>query len=156
MLKAKFINSNDLRHAHHGLSNSGNSASYPENNGIRLEVLNRNGNSKRKLGPSSFDKPSTRESFINRTNCSSHAHSDGGLHALCRHKRFTSKRQSSLSPRQTGHVVSYQNIDVLRRKSDGRVRCSRSDTVGANNQAVVYDQQMSLSDSPVLRITLRM
>lgn len=163
MLKAKFINNNELRaHAHHQTSTGANSSHQPpDNNAMRLVTFYRNekyyGNSNRNI--STLDKQSTRETMINRTSrsstCSSHAHSDGGLHALCRHKRCTSRRQSSLTPRQTGHVVSYQDIDVLRRKDGINATSGRRDAIEADEPVVLYDQNMPVSESPVLRITLR-
>ena len=163
MLKAKFINNNERRaHAHHVPSAGGNSSQQqPDANAMRLVTFYKNekyyGNSKRNI--STVEKPSTRETMINRTSrsstCSSHAHSDGGLHSLCRHKRCASRRQSSLTPRQCGHVASYQDIDMLRRKDGRAASPHRQEGTDIEEPVVLYDQTMPVSESPVLRITLR-
>ena len=87
-LKAKFIN-NDPPAAS---TASGNRYLCPEKNSMRMATFYRADR------PMSFtyaneiiEPASTRDTMVNRTSrsstCSSHAHSDGGLHYLCRHKR---------------------------------------------------------------------
>ncbi|WAR09406.1 PK1R-like protein [Mya arenaria] len=116
MLKAKFIHNDGGA----GFSR-GPSISRPtqEKQGVRLVTYYKN----EKHAPrchKTLESPSTSDTLLNKTSrsptCSSHAHSDGGLHALCRHKRCTSRRQSSLTSRQNGLVASFQDIETLRLK----------------------------------------
>ena len=158
MLKAKFIN-ND---GHLQPSVQANSKVYiPERNQMRLVTFYRN---EKQVTQSvrkglTAEKQLTKDSLLNRTSkersssCSSHAHSDGGLHALCRHKRCTNRRQSFLSPRPHGNVASYQGIDMLKRQELNNMRYS--DPVSTEEGSILYDDSVSASDHPILRITLR-
>ncbi|XP_060566310.1 pyrokinin-1 receptor-like [Ruditapes philippinarum] len=158
MLKAKFIN-ND---GHLQPDVQANSKEYvPERNQMRLVTFYRNEkqftHSVRKGVIT--EKQLTKDTLLNRTSkegsssCSSHAHSDGGLHALCRHKRCTNRRQSFLSPRPNVNVASYQDIDVLKRQDFNNMR--HSDPVSTEEENILYEDSVSASDHPILRITLR-
>ena len=120
-LKAKFIN-NDPPGAS---TASGNRYLCPEKNSMRLATFYSADRPKSSTYANDIIEPaSTRDTMVNRTSrtstCSSHAHSDGGLHYLCRHKRCLNRRQSSLSPRQNCNTVSYQDIKLLRQNDSIR------------------------------------
>ncbi|WAR09401.1 PK1R-like protein [Mya arenaria] len=153
MLKAKFIN-NDGEAG----SSRGPSISRPAQQKHRLRLVSYYKNEKHaprcRRTP---EKPSTRDTLLNKTTrsstCSSHAHSDGGLHALCRHKRCTSRRKSSLTPRLNGLVASFQDIKTLRRK-DVTASPSRLNAYIPDDKDDTYECE-STTDAPILRITLR-
>lgn len=155
MLKAKFINNES------NIQSSGNihsKANHPERNQIRLITFYRNEKQcNHTLRKVKVEKQLTRDTLLKCTSkdksssCSSHAHSDGGLHALCRHKRCTNRRQSFLTPRVNGNVASYQDIDFLRRLEMTGNRHSEPLTTSAH---ALYDQSETEAEEPILRITL--
>ncbi|XP_052811249.1 pyrokinin-1 receptor-like [Mya arenaria] len=153
MLKAKFINNDEEAGSSRGPSIS---RPFQEKKGVRLVTYYKN-DKHASRGRKTLEKPSTLDTLLNKTSrsptCSSHAHSDGGLHALCRHKRCTSRRQSSLTPRQNGLVASFQDIKTLRRK-DVTANPSRRNANIPDVNDDIYDAE-STSNTPILRITLR-
>lgn len=154
MLKAKFINNESNNHFP-GASHS--KGSHSERNQVRMITFYRNEHKQGNycLRKTLADKQLTRDTLLKdkSSSCSSHAHSDGGLHSLCRHKRCTNRRQSFLSPRVNGVVASYQDIDVLRRLEIAGNR--HSDPIASSSATNLYDNNDSETEQPVLRITLR-
>jgi len=154
MLKAKFIN-DDVQDQSYESQSQGNQSH--DKNALRLVTYYRNEKySSKARNP--LEKQRTRDTLLNKTShsstCSSHAHSDGGLHAICRHKRCTSRRQSALSPRQQGLVASFQDIDALRRH-DPQTSPSRRNGIHGNNSDVLYDDESSVI-VPLVRIKFNM
>lgn len=158
MLKAKFINHDRNFQS----TNQANSNMYiPERKHVRLVTFYRNDKQvAHSVRKGKTEKTLTKDTLLNRTSkdrsstSSSHAHSDGSLHAICRHKRCMNRRQSLLFPRPHGTGASFQDIDLLRRKEMKSVR--QSDPVSSDDEGMVYDDKgLSVSDHPVLRITLR-
>ena len=155
-LKAKFIN-NDAPAAS---SASGNRYLCPEKNSMRMATFYRADRPKSFTYANEIIEPaSTRDTMVNRTSrsstCSSHAHSDGGLHYLCRHKRCLNRRQSSLSPRQNCNAASYQDIELLRQK-DIRTHEPIHTRRGEQRELLsTFDSSLSDRERPILKITLQ-
>lgn len=105
------------------------------------------------------EKQMTRETLLNKTSrsssCSSHAHSDGGLHALCRHKRCTNRRQSGLTAR-AGNVASFQEIDILRRQDIDSSPNKRSEPISDDEHDHLIEHNFTHIEQPVLKITLQL
>ena len=107
-----------------------------------------------------IEPASTRDTMVNRTSrsstCSSHAHSDGGLHYLCRHKRCLNRRQSSLSPRQNCNTASYQDIELLRQKDSIRSHEPIHKRRGEQREPLsTFNSSLSDGERPILKITLQ-
>ena len=154
-LKAKFIN-NDLPVAS---TASGNRYLYPEKNTMRMATFYRADRPKSFTYANEIIEPaSTRDTMVNKTSrsstCSSHAHSDGGLHYLCRHKRCLNRRQSQLTPRQNCNAASFQDIELLRMKD-----AHKYETVPRRNRDremfSALDSSVASKDMPILKITLQ-
>ena len=104
------------------------------------------------------EQASTWDTIVNKTSgsptCSSHAHSDGGLHYLCRHKRCLNRRQSQLAPRHNCNAASFQDIELLRKKDshhyESTLRRTREQEVFTE-----IDPPVSGKGTPILKITLQ-
>jgi len=154
MLKAKFIN-DDVHDQSYESQSEGNQSH--NKNALRLVTYYRNEkNTSKSRNP--LAKQWTKDTLLNKTShsstCSSHAHSDGGLHAICRHKRCTSRRQSALSPRQHGLVASFQDIDMLRRH-DPPNSPSRRNGIHGNMSDAINDDESSVI-GPLVRVKFNM
>ncbi|KAL3884207.1 hypothetical protein ACJMK2_030426 [Sinanodonta woodiana] len=129
-LRAKFININEQGTT----SPSGGRYLYPEKE-IKMQTLLKPNTSKLLYHSKTLiDQPSTKDTDIKPSSSgsaySSHAHSDGHLHYICRYKRCSSRRQSQLSKRND-NIASYQDIKVLRKNSLGD-KCLIHSTYGTS------------------------
>lgn len=154
-LRAKFINNDPPVPS----SASGNRYLYPEKNTMRMATFYRGERPKSFTYANEIIEPaSTRDTMVNRTSrsstCSSHAHSDGGLHYLCRHKRCLNRRQSQLTPRQNCNAASYQDIELLRQKEayNNEYVSKRN---GERELFSNIDTSLSGFERPILKITLQ-
>ncbi|XP_052259015.1 uncharacterized protein LOC127863511 [Dreissena polymorpha] len=116
MLKAKFISHDiDLPYSHE----SGN-PNMPDKKALRSVTYYHNEKRDSSKYNHSGEKCSTKETLINKTcestSGKSHAHSDGDIHALCRHKRCSDRRHISINQRRNALVNSFHHIDDLRRE----------------------------------------
>lgn len=73
-------------------------------------------------------KPSTRDTVVRQTSShatssSTHAHSDGRLHYICRHRNCSSKRTRNSNDCQANQNNSYHDIETLKRGQDVSANC---------------------------------
>ncbi|XP_052236278.1 pyrokinin-1 receptor-like [Dreissena polymorpha] len=120
-LKAKFkTNHMENEHFQHGIQTCANDQNTTENEISKRRIICYRFHGPNTKSSPTVDKPSTKETTINKTSrktsYSSHAHSDGELHALCRHKWCASRKHVAFKSLPISRVVaSSQEMETLRK-----------------------------------------